>query len=380
MDLHQIRPNWVEIDLDAIKHNVRELSRFVPHARFMAIVKADGYGHGALPVAQAALSAGASWLGVATLEEGEELRQAGITAPILILGYVPPDQADRLVLGDLRPALFDLSLAKALSEQAQAVHQNARVHLKLDTGMSRIGVEPHEIVAFAKAVAALPGVEIEGIFTHLAMADDPGNTYTAQQIAAFEQALSDLAQVGLKPPICHACNSAAILLNPEAQHDLVRAGIVLYGLEPDPEVHWPVELHPVLSWHVRVSMVKRVPAGTAISYGCTYHSSGEEQIATLPVGYADGYARLLSNKGEVLIHGRRCPVVGRVCMDQMMVRVPSEVTVHPGDEAVLIGEQGGERITVNELAKKIGTINYELVCNISKRVTRLYRVDGLLKD
>lgn len=372
MDLAETRPTRVLIDLQAIAHNTKQLRRLVPNAAMMAVVKADAYGHGAVPVARTVLAAGAQWLAVARVEEGLQLREAGITAPILILGYVAPAQAAVVVAHNLRPAIWDLRLGRALSEAAVAAQRPAPVHLKVDTGMGRVGVQPTEALEVARALAALPGIEVEGVFTHLAVADEPENPFTQVQLNAFHDVVSQLRAAGMPVPMAHACNSAGLMLHPEAHYGLVRAGIVLYGMPPNPAVSWPVELRPALTWRTEVAMVKELPPGSPISYGSTYHTSGMERIATLPVGYADGYSRLLSNKGEVLIHGRRCPVVGRVCMDQIMVRVPSDMAVAPGDEVVLIGEQEGERITATDLANWIGTINYEVLCDIGKRVPRCY--------
>ncbi|HEY8347471.1 MAG TPA: alanine racemase [Symbiobacteriaceae bacterium] len=380
MEWVEARPTRVLVDLDAIAYNVKQLRSLVRDAEIMAVVKADGYGHGAVPVARTALEAGATWLGVATVEEGMALRQAGITAPILVLGYVPPVQAGALVAAEIRPALWNMELARALSAKASAAGRRAPVHVKVDTGMGRVGVPPEEAVELVRQLSALPGIQVEGIFTHLAVADEPEHPFTARQLAAFQGVLDSLREAGFSIPLPHACNSAGMMLHPEAHYKLVRVGIALYGLPPNPEVTWPVHLRPALSWRTEVSMVKELPPGSPISYGCTYLTRGREKIATLPVGYADGYSRLLSNKGEVLIHGRRCPVVGRVCMDQMMVRVPADLSVQPGDEVILIGEQEGERVTATDLARLIGTINYEVVCGISKRVPRWYRKGDLLLE
>ncbi|HEY3364492.1 MAG TPA: alanine racemase [Symbiobacteriaceae bacterium] len=381
MDLDRVRATQAEVDLDAIAHNVRALMQMAPAAQFMAVVKADGYGHGVLPVTRTVLAAGATWLGVATVEEGVQLAEAGLTAPTLILGgLVPPAMADVVVNWNLRTALWDMNLAEALSRAAQAAGRKAPVHLKIDTGMSRVGSRPHEAVAFAKAVSALPGIDVEGVFTHLAAADEPENDFAARQLAAFGAVLNALAAAGIRPRVRHACNSAGIMLHPEGHYDLVRGGIAMYGLEPDPAVRWPVPLRPALTWRTRVAMVKTVEAGTPISYGCTYRTTRPERVATLPIGYADGYFRLLSNKGEVLIKGQRCPIAGRVCMDQFMVRLPDDLPVSVGDEAILIGRQGSEQITASDMARTIGTINYEVVCAIHKRVPRLYCKDGRLQN
>lgn len=379
MELVRLRPTWAEIDLNAIQHNVKALRQMAGGAELMAVVKADGYGHGAVPVAQAALEAGATWLGVATLEEGVELRKAGLTAPILILGYIPPAQADTVVLYDLRATVFHLDLARALAQWGRALMRSVPVHVKIDTGMARVGVQPGAAVDFAGELAKLPQIELEGVFTHMAVADDPTNPFTAEQLARFQDVLTHLRDAGFTPKIRHAANSASILAHPGTHFDLVRAGIALYGQPPDPAVTWPAELRPALTWKTRISFLKTVSPGTSVSYGRTYRAAGSERIASLPVGYADGYSRHLSNRGEVLIGGQRCPIVGRVCMDQTMVRVPEGVEANVGDEAVLIGRQGDQEITASEMAGMIGTINYEITCAVSKRVPRVYRRDGQLQ-
>lgn len=380
MDLTRLRPTWVEVDLDAITHNVKLLSRLAPEAAFMAVVKADGYGHGANATARAALEAGAGWLGVATVEEGVELRRAGITAPTLIFGYVPPEQTGLLLLHKLRAALFSLDLAEALDQRGRELMRKAIVHLKVDTGMGRVGIQPADVAAFIRRLQTFPHIELEGVFTHLATADEPGHDYAERQLQAFESVLAELRQEGIQPPIVHAVNSAGLMRLPQGHYNLVRAGIAMYGLPPDPDVEWPAELKPALTWRTRVGHIKTVEPGTPISYGCVYRASERERIATLPVGYADGYSRFLTNRGEVLIQGRRCPIVGRVCMDQTMVRVPDGANVRAGDDVVLIGEQQGERITASDLARVIGTINYEVICGISKRVPRLYRRGGQISE
>lgn len=375
MNLDRMRPDWAEIDLNAIRANVAELKRVSQARLFTAVVKANGYGHGAVEVAKAAQEAGADWLAVAAVEEGVELRRAGLTAPILVLGYVAPGQADTVLMYDLRVAIFDLELAKALNQWAKPMMRKAKVHIKVDTGMGRVGLMPGRLAEFARSISDLPNLEVEGVFTHFAAADEPGNDYTAQQLERFESALAELEAAGVKPAIRHAANSAGIMLHPSAHYDLVRGGIALYGLPPDPAVDWPVKLTPALSWKARVGMVKWLEPGSSISYGCTYTTTGREQIASLPVGYADGYSRQLSNKGYVLIQGRRCPIVGRVCMDQMLVRVSDDIVAQVGDEVVLIGRQGMDEITAGEMARWIGTINYEVVCAISPRVHRIYKRD-----
>ncbi len=372
MDLDGMRPTWAEVDLNAIRANIAALKRIARAPRLMAVVKANGYGHGAVAVATAAVEAGADWLGVASVEEGVALRRHGISAPILVLGYVSPGQAETVILEGLRVALFDIGLGHALDQAGRRLGKKARVHLKVDTGMGRIGFLPSQVAAVGRELAALACVEVEGVFTHLATADEPGSPYVRLQLERFEAALTDLAAAGVRPTIRHVVNSAGLMLLPEAHYDMVRSGIAVVGLPPAPNVAWPVKLTPALTWKTRVGLVKWLEPGQSVSYGCTYTTSGREQIATLPVGYADGYPRKLSNRAHVLIHGRRCPVVGVVTMDQMMVRVPDDVPVKVGDEAVLIGRQGEEEITATELAQLAETINYEIVCGISRRVPRFY--------
>jgi len=372
MDLDRMRPTWAEINLRAIKDNVAALKKAVKAPHLMAVVKANGYGHGAVPVAAAAVEAGADWLGVASVEEGVTLRRSGLTAPILVLGYVSPGQAETVVTEGLRVALFDGELGQALNTAARRLRRKARVHVKVDTGMGRIGFAVEQMADVGRHLAGLTHVEVEGVFTHLAAADEPGNPYTEQQLRRYQEALAALEAAGVRPSIRHVANSAGLMLHPEAHYDMVRTGIAMLGLPPDPDVPWPVPLTPALSWKTRVGLVKWVEAGQAISYGCTYTAKARERIATLPVGYADGYTRRLSNRAEVLIHGRRCPVVGRVTMDQTMVHVPDDLDIHVGDEVVLIGRQGDEEITATDLARWSGTVNYEIVCAISPRVARFY--------
>lgn len=369
-----VRWTRVSVDLDAIAHNVRELKRVArPGSELMAVVKADGYGHGAVQVAAACLRAGATRLAVAIAEEGRELREAGITAPILILGATPPERAREVVAYDLAAAVFTPELALALAAAAAERHARAKIHLKIETGMGRLGLPPGDALrGLAQLCRDLDSLDIEGVFSHLALADSADKSFSQFQRANFERALADLAAVGVRPVVRHLANSAATIELPDFHYEVVRPGISLYGYQPGDEVARRVDLRPALSWTTRVAWVKEVPAGTAIGYGCTYVTREPTRIATLPVGYADGYPRALSNRGEVLIRGRRAPVVGRVCMDQIMVDVGHIPGVTIGDEVVLIGAQGAERITADDLAKKVGTISYEILTSISKRVPRIY--------
>jgi alanine racemase len=390
------RPTWLEIDLGAIAHNVHRLKEIAGAAQLMISLKADAYGHGAIQVAQTALLNGATWLGVACFGEGAALRQAGIRAPILILGYTPAWQARDVLRHDLTATVFDLDVARAFSRAALALDRPARVHVKVDTGMGRLGIFPAAALGFVTALNALPGLAVEGIFTHLSVADGASEwerAYTADQLAAFERVLAELAAAGIHIPLVHADNSAALLRHGEtdssrpshpreaspwdasrfthhASRTLVRPGIAVYGLDPSPQAPCPPDFRPALAWKTQVAQVKTYPAGSYIGYGATYRTSGAERIAVIPVGYADGFRRAPSHWGEVLVRGQRAPIVGRVCMDQTMIDVTRIPGVRQGDEVVLIGQQGDARITAEEVAARLGTINYEVVSAILARVPR----------
>lgn len=385
MGLYRIRENqgvlavknpvWAEINLGAIAHNTAELHRLCrPETGLMAVVKANAYGHGMLQVARAALDAGASWLGVARVEEGLSLRRAGFDCPVLVLGYTP-DEALREVLDyGLTQTVYSLDGAEELSRQAGLAGKQVAVHIKVDTGMGRLGLRPGAgLVEDILRCARLPNLDPQGILTHFAMADAADDSYTRSQLAAFRELLDQLARHGLEFPVRHCANSAALIQYPETHLDLVRAGISLYGLKPSPEVNLAgVSLIPAMTLKARVAHVKPVGQGAKISYGCTYAAPGPTVIATVPAGYADGYSRLLSSRGRVLVHGQRAPVVGRVCMDQCMADVGHIPGVAPGDEVVLLGRQGDEEIAADEIAGLMGTINYEVLCLVSYRVPRLY--------
>jgi len=369
-------PVWADIDLAAISHNVHEIRRITSSsAKVMAVVKANAYGHGAVEVSRTALASGADWLGVARTAEGTALRESGIEAPILILGYIPPEQSAEVVRSRLSQAVYTREMALSLAGAAAAEGVKAKIHCKVDTGMGRIGwaVGPgseREILELARN----PHLEVEGIFTHFAAADAADKKFTLEQYARFMEMITELRKNGLEIPLRHAANSAAIMEMPETHFDLVRAGIIVYGLYPSAEVdHGTIKLRPAMSLKAKVAHVKNVPAGFKVSYGCTYTTQAPTVIATLPLGYADGYARLLSSRGEALLKGRRAPVVGRVCMDQVMVDVGHIPGVKAGDEAVLWGRQGEQEVSADEVAAKIGTINYEVVCMVSYRVPRIYK-------
>lgn len=364
------RPVWAEINLTAIQHNIRNIKALLrPETKFCAVVKADGYGHGAVEVARLALQEGADYLAVALLSEAIELRQAGVTAPLLILGYTPPEQAQLLVAYQITQTVYSEEMVRALSRAATNSGKLARVHLKIDTGMGRIGVQPEDAVAFARLVKGCPGLELEGVFSHLAAADSQDKSYVRRQYALFTTALRAIEEAGMAVPLRHIANSAAILDLPDMQLDMVRPGIILYGLLPSAEVSPSFALEPAMKLKTRISHSKAVPAGTAISYGCTFVTDKPSVIATLPVGYADGWTRLMAGKASVLVNGRRAPLVGRVCMDQCMIDVTDIPAAGCGDEVLLFG---GTELPVDEVARHMGTINYEIVCMVSKRVPRIY--------
>ncbi|HEY3375553.1 MAG TPA: alanine racemase [Candidatus Aquicultor sp.] len=368
------RPLWAEIDLSAIKHNIREAKKVIgANVAIMAIVKANGYGHGAVPVAKAAIEAGASSLGVAIPEEGVALREAGITQPILVLSESATAAAPLIVEHGLTATVCSEKASHTLSDEATQQGKRVKVHVKVDTGMNRIGLVPERVAEFLRHVNSLPGLEVEGIFTHFAEADNPRSTYTNFQLAQFMPLVHALKNEGLCPPVRHAANSAGVYLHLQSHLDMVRIGISLYGLHPSEATKGKVDLRPSLSLKSRLSFVKNVKAGTGVSYGRIFRASQDTTIGTIPAGYGDGYTRLLSDKADVLVGGRRYPAVGNICMDQFMVDFGENTAVSVDDEAVLIGRQGDDEISADELASILGTINYEIVCMINSRVPREYR-------
>lgn len=383
INLDDIRPTWVEINLDNLRHNIMEIKQIISSAtRLCAIVKADAYGHGAVEVAKEALECGASYLGVALLDEAIQLRESGITSPILILGFTPENQFDKILEYNITQTVYNFKSGAMLSDCALKQNKKAKVHIKVDTGMSRIGFCPEACTTDEfRNLFSLQGLEIEGIFTHFARADERDRSFTNEQFQIFTEIVKTIEENVYKIPIKHVANSAGVLQYPETRLDMVRPGIILYGLYPSDEIDKNlISLKPVMSFKTRVSNVKVLPKGKPISYGGTYITQRQSIIATLPVGYADGYSRLLSSKAHVLIKGQRAPVVGRVCMDQCMVDVTDiQGNVSIGDEVVLWGDDGNERISVEEIAKLIGTINYEVVCGISKRVPRVYIKGGRIQ-
>ena len=369
------RPTWVEIDLSAIGTNCRFIKQVVgPDVELLASLKADAYGHGAVRVAQTVLHNGASRIGVATLSEAVPLRQAGINAPILIFGYLPPWQMREAVRLGVTVTIYSLEGVQALSQAAQSLGMVAQAHLKIDSGMGRLGMRAEDkesILRVATEAQNLPGIRLEGIFTHFACADSIDQSHSRLQLARFKQVLEALEQAGLQPPLVHAANSAATLTLPEAHFGMVRAGTALYGLHPSGEVCLPEGFQRALSFKTQIAQVKDIPAGECISYGCTFVTPIAMRIAVIPVGYADGFRRAPAHWGEVLVRGRRAPLVGRVCMDQCMIDVSAIPGVTAGDEVVLIGQQGNEQLTAEAVAARLGTINYEVVSEILARVPRV---------
>jgi len=364
---------WAEIDLGAVAHNVTALKSLTPAGTlFMAVVKADGYGHGAPEVAQAAVEAGADRLGVATVDEGIRLRKAGITAPMHVLSEPPAASVPALLRYGLRPALFSPEFAAALSRAAVSTGSEVPYHLKINTGMNRIGVEWADAASFAVTLRGLPGITLEGVFTHFATADVPGDWDFERQMERFARVVEELRGSGIDPGIVHAANSPATILHPESHLGMVRCGIAVYGLHPCEATRPAVDLRPAMSVKARVAQVRRVPLGGGVSYGLTWRAASPAVIATLPLGYADGVRRGLSGQMRVLLGGVECRQVGRVCMDQLMVEVPRGTEVDVGDEAVLVGSQGVCSLTIDEQAEQLGTVNYEIACGYGSRLARRY--------
>lgn len=367
---------YATIDLDAVTWNLENMKKNISEdTKIIAVLKADAYGHGAVPIAQHIESLPYIWgMAVACVEEGIELREAGIKKPILILGYTFAEDYPTIIEHDMRPAVFTFEMAQHLSDAAVKMNQTAKIHIKIDTGMGRIGYrDMDEAVPEILKISKLPQIEIEGIFTHFARADENETTPAYIQLEKFQKFIQKLEENGLSIPMKHCSNSAGIIRMKEANMNAVRAGIILYGLYPSDEVEKePVPLRPVMELKTHISYLKTVEKGTAISYGGTFVTKKETKVATIPVGYADGYCRGLSNKGYVLIHGKKAPIIGRVCMDQFMVDVTEIKDAKILDEVTLLGRDGKEKITLEELGNISGRFNYEFACCISKRVPRIY--------
>jgi alanine racemase len=360
---------WVEVDLGAIEENVRYFLQSTGR-QFMAVVKAEAYGHGAIQIAKTVCKAGASWLGVARAGEALELRAAGIKEPIFLLGWTPPARMEALIDANVSLTFWSEAQLADISRAAEVAGGRANVHLKIDTGMSRLGVKPEEATRLAQEVGRIPSVHLEGVFTHFAKADESDPASTDSQLRIFREIVASWESSGLRPPLVHCANSAAALRRPEAWYDIVRVGIAMYGLHPSSVCKLPVVVRPALTWKSRLSQVKVLPPGRGISYGHIYTTASEERVGTVPVGYADGFRRVDGN--EVLVGGKRVPVVGRVTMDQIVVQLDALPNAQPGDEVVIIGSQDTERISAEDVADRWGTINYEVTSGILKRVPRLY--------
>ena len=367
------RPTVAEIDLRSLEYNYRQLKKRIPKGvKLLAVVKADAYGHGAIPVALKLEELGVEYLGVAISDEGVVLRKGGVKTPILILGGIYKEDIDQVLQYELTPVVFQKESLKLLTKATERWPKKVRVHLKVDTGMGRLGVPLNLWPTFLKELKKFSKIEIEGILSHFSLTDDQDG-YTTYQWREFQRAVAMAKKMGISCKYLHMAGSAILTAFPSYSGNLVRPGIMLYGSYPSPVFKNVIQLKPVLTLKTHIHFLKRVPPGTKISYGGIFVTKRESLIATLPIGYADGYSRHLSNKGEVLIRGRRAPVVGRVCMDFMMVDVTDIQKVSLGDEVILMGRQGRQQITAEEIAEKINSISYEVLCLIGKRVPRVYK-------
>ncbi len=377
-----LKRTWAEIDLDKLRHNALAIAgKLSPGCSMMAVVKADGYGHGAVEVSRS-LADTADWFGVSNLEEAIQLRQAGVTKPVMILGYTPPGEVDRLARHRITQAVLSLDHAQRLSAAAQAAGVTIDIHIKADTGMTRVGLMVQDLKRDCKsideieAICRLPALNSEGIFTHFSCSDEEDDSFTRQQFSRFMELLDALQKRGITFLWKHCCNSAATLRFPEMHLDMVRPGLSLYGLVPSGWMENLLPLRPVMSLKSKISMVKEVQAGAFVSYGRTYETKGPTRLATVSIGYADGYSRRLSSKGVMLVKGQEAPVVGRVCMDACMLDVSHIDNVQTGETVTVFGSDRGQSLPVERFAAWSDTINYEAVCEIGKRVPRLFFKDG----
>jgi alanine racemase len=380
---YKLNRAWAEINLDNIAYNINEIKRVLSkRTEIMAVVKADAYGHGVKEVSKILLDNGVSRLAVSMLDEAIQLRREGITVPLMVLGYTDPIRAEEIIKNDITQAVFSMELAEALSSAAARLEKNIKIHIKIDTGMTRIGF-PAGYLAVKKIIeiSKLPKIIIEGLFTHFASADEADKSYTLKQFETFMGVISELERVGVRIPIKHACNSAGIIEFPQMHMDMVRPGLIIYGMYPSNDIDKSkLILKPAMSLKANVIQVKDVEIGIPISYGRTFRTERESKIATIPIGYADGFTRMLSNKGKMIVNGEFAPVVGRICMDQCMIDVTDVGKVEVGDEVSIIGSQGERSILVEDVAELIGMINYEVVCIIGKRIPRAYIKDGKLSN
>lgn len=374
-----LRPVYAEIDLDAIAYNIKNIKKLVKDKEVIAVVKADCYGHGALDVVPTLLENGASRLAVAVLTEGIELRNDNIKAPIMILGYTPSYLNEELIKYDLEQTVYDLDYAKELSKTALSLNKKAKIHIAIDTGMGRIGFLPTEkaIDAICK-ICSLEGLEVIGIFTHFSTSDEKDKEYTNEQFEKFTYLLKKLSNLNIEIPIKHVSNSGAIMDMPETYLDAVRAGIILYGYYPSPEVKKEnLSLKPALTLKATITRVQEMDAGMSISYGRTFKTERKSLIATIPIGYADGYSRLLAKNAKVIINGQFAPIVGRICMDQCMIDITDiNGDIKVGNEVIILGEQNGLRFNADNFAEIMGTINYEILCMLKYRIPRVYVKNG----
>ncbi len=382
---------WADIDLDALINNISEIRRHVgEHTQIMGIVKADGYGHGYLEVAKTLIANGADALGVAFMDEAIQIRKCGIDTPILILGYTHPDYAEELIEKDIMPNCYTRDMAEAMSRAGQKLGKTGKIHIKIDTGMGRVGYRYSEDEELNRAtveeiieISKLPNLEIDGLFTHFAVADDDDDEYTKMQYRRFSELCDRVKAAGVKVNLRHCCNSAGLMRFPEFHMDMVRPGIILYGLMPSDFVDKSIlNLKPAMALKAKITNIKTVEKGTSVSYGRKYQSeSPETKIATVSIGYADGYSRILSGKAEIIAGGKKCRQIGNICMDQCMIDVTNVNNINIGDEAILFGKSSdGVEIPIEDIADIMGTINYEILCVVGKRVPRVYLKDGKIAD
>jgi alanine racemase len=383
------RATFAEINLKAFKYNLQNLKTIIEPATglssgIMAVIKADAYGHGVIPCAKAAVESGVDYLGAGIIEEGVELRENGITEPILILGSIFPDEVADLVRHDLATILCTPHLAQALAKEAEKQGKTVNVHIKVDTGMNRLGVLPENLVPLIETISNLPTLKLEALSTHFSSADDEDTSITTQQIELFQKTLSELQKAGVTiPPLTHLANTSALFRFPESRSKMIRPGLILYGALPSPVLNSVVQevcqkenlqnFQPVMQWKSKIILLKSVQKGQPLSYSRKHFTQKNSLIATLPIGYADGLHRNLSNNMDVLIKGKRAPQVGTICMDMILIDVTEVPDIQMGDEVVIFGKQGEEEIRVEELAKKSNTIPYEILCNVGKRVPRVYQ-------
>ena len=366
-----MRPTIAEIDLSAIAHNIQAI-RKAHSASIMAVVKANGYGHGAVEVCKTALANGVKYLGVASAEEGILLRKAGISAPILVFSSAGLNDTDMYLRNDLEPTIFDGPGLQNLVKSARKMEQRPKVHVKIDTGMGRMGIHWQNALEYVKTVAAQPQVRIQSVYTHFATSDHLDKSYARLQLYRFNRVLQEIKDAGIDVPLVHAANSGAILDLPEAAFDMLRPGVLMYGYYPSGNTTESIPVKPAMTFKTRVLYIKDIEKGDSVSYDRLFIAERPTRVASLPVGYADGYNRLLSGQGEVLVRGKRFPVIGRVCMDMMMIDLGDDQSVQVGDEVVLFGAQENDRVTVESICEKVNTIPYEITCWVSERVPRIY--------